>query len=90
LSVGLVIYAMSDEQDMCKMGGLVSLLPFTYAMMFISNLSIMCFLFCIGFYSKDVILEFAYTKYVINGNFVFWLGNVSCLLYLLSFFSFIF
>ncbi len=31
---------MSDEQDMLKMGGLASLLPFTYAMMFIGSLSL--------------------------------------------------
>ncbi|KAF1854386.1 hypothetical protein Lal_00015407 [Lupinus albus] len=28
---GSVIHAMSDEQDMRKMGGLKNLLPFTYA-----------------------------------------------------------
>jgi NADH:ubiquinone oxidoreductase subunit 5 (subunit L)/multisubunit Na+/H+ antiporter MnhA subunit len=29
-----------DEQNMHKMGGLASLLPFTYAMMFIGSLSL--------------------------------------------------
>jgi NADH-ubiquinone oxidoreductase chain 5 len=62
---------------MRKMGGLVSLLPFTYAMMFICSLSLIGFPFCTGFYSKDVILELAYTKYIISGNFAFWLGSVS-------------
>ncbi|KAJ1682988.1 hypothetical protein LUZ63_021791 [Rhynchospora breviuscula] len=36
LSAGSVIHAMSDEQDMRKMGGLVSSLPLTYAMMLIA------------------------------------------------------
>jgi NADH-ubiquinone oxidoreductase chain 5 len=76
LSASSVIHAMLDEQDMCKMGGLASLLPFTYAMMFIGNLSLIGFPFCTGFYSKDVILELAYTKYTISGNFAFWLGSV--------------
>ncbi|KAI5638709.1 hypothetical protein M9H77_00440 [Catharanthus roseus] len=62
LSAGSVIHAMSDEQDMRKMGGLASSFPFTYAMMLI-----------------DVILELAYTKYTISGNFAFWLGSVSVL-----------
>ncbi|CAN6472072.1 unnamed protein product [Victoria cruziana] len=35
--------------------------------------------FLTGFYSKDVILELAYTKYTISGNFAFWLGSVSVL-----------
>ncbi len=72
-----MIHAMSDERDMRKMGGLGSLLPFTYAMMFRGNLSLIGFPFCIGFYSKDVILKLAYTKYTISGNFAFWLGSVS-------------
>ncbi|KAJ1681088.1 hypothetical protein LUZ63_023689 [Rhynchospora breviuscula] len=62
LSAGSVIHAMSDEQDMRKMGGLVSSLPLTYAMMLIGSLALIGFPFLTGFYSKDVILELAYTK----------------------------
>ncbi|KAF3617182.1 NADH-ubiquinone oxidoreductase chain 5 [Capsicum annuum] len=79
LSAGLVIHAMSDEQDMRKMGGLASSFPFTYAMMLMGSLSLIGFPFLTGFYSKDVILELAYTKYTISGNFAFWLGSVSVL-----------
>ena len=71
LSAGSVIHAMSDEQDMRKMGGLASSFPFTYAMMLIGSLSLIGFPFPTGFYSKDVILELAYTKYTISGNFAF-------------------
>lgn len=39
LSAGSVIHAMSDEQDMRKMGGLASSFPFTYAMMLMGSLS---------------------------------------------------
>nr|YP_009227153.1 NADH dehydrogense subunit 5 [Welwitschia mirabilis]AMA21013.1 NADH dehydrogense subunit 5 [Welwitschia mirabilis] len=77
LSAGSVIHAMSDEQDIRKMGGLASSLPFTYAMMLIGSLSLIGFPFLTGFYSKDVILELAYTSYTISGNFAFWLGSVS-------------
>jgi NADH-ubiquinone oxidoreductase chain 5 len=79
LSAGSVIHAMSDEQDMRKMGGLASSFPFTYAMMLIGSLSLIGFPFLTGFYSKDVILELAYTKYTFSGNFAFWLGSVSVL-----------
>nr|YP_006280929.1 NADH dehydrogenase subunit 5 [Spirodela polyrhiza]AFI54939.1 NADH dehydrogenase subunit 5 [Spirodela polyrhiza] len=79
LSAGSVIHAMSDEQDMRKMGGLASSFPFTYAMMLMGSLSLIGFPFLTGFYSKDVILELAYTKYTISGNFAFWLGSVSVL-----------
>ena len=79
LSAGSVIHAMSDEQDMRKMGGLASSFPFTYAMMLMGSLSLIGSPFLTGFYSKDVILELAYTKYTISGNFAFWLGSVSVL-----------
>ena len=79
LSAGAVIHAMSDEQDMRKMGGLATLLPFTYAMMLIGSLSLVGFPFLTGFYSKDCILELAYTQYTISGNFAFWLGSISVL-----------
>ncbi|KAJ3668691.1 hypothetical protein LUZ61_022845 [Rhynchospora tenuis] len=79
LSAGSVIHAMSDEQDMRKMGGLASSFPLTYAMMLIGSLSLIGFPFLTGFYSKDVILELAYTKYTISGNFAFWLGSISVL-----------
>nr|BCT43211.1 NADH dehydrogenase subunit 5 [Musa textilis] len=79
LSAGSVIHAMSDEQDMRKMGGLASSFPFTYAMMLIGSLSLIGFPFLTGFYSKDVILELAYTKYTFSGHFAFWLGSVSVL-----------
>ncbi|KAI3831808.1 hypothetical protein MKX03_002930 [Papaver bracteatum] len=61
-SAGSVIHAMSDEQDMRKMGGLASSFPLTYAMMLMGSLSLIGFPFLTGFYSKDVILELAYTN----------------------------
>jgi len=57
LSAGAIIHAVSNEQDMRKMGGLLQLLPFTYSMICIGSLSLMGFPFLTGFYSKDLILE---------------------------------
>jgi proton-translocating NADH-quinone oxidoreductase chain L len=86
LSAGSVIHALSDQQDMRKMGGVVQLLPFTYAMMLIGSFSLAGFPFLTGFYSKDVILELAYAKYTISGNFAYWLGSI-CVLFT-SYYSF--
>nr|AFZ64060.1 NADH dehydrogenase subunit 5 [Phalansterium sp. PJK-2012] len=77
LGAGSVIHAMSDEQDMRRMGGLVRLLPLTYSVIFIGSLSLMGFPFLTGFYSKDLILEIASSYYTIEGRFVYWLGTIS-------------
>ena len=63
LSAGAIIHSLSNEQDMRKYGGLASLLPFTSVMLLIGSLSLMGFPFLTGFYSKDLILEIAFTKY---------------------------
>src|ERR1700722_8210010 len=70
LSAGSLIHALRDEQDLRKMGALVNLLPFTYICFFLGSIVIMGFPFLTGFYSKDVILEAAYVRYIIDGNFM--------------------
>ena len=75
LGAGSVIHAISDEQDMRKMGGLKMLLPFTYSIMLVGSLALMGFPFLTGFYSKDTILEVAYAKYTIWGHFSYYLGT---------------
>jgi NADH-ubiquinone oxidoreductase chain 5 len=69
LSAGIIIHALANEQDMRKMGGLRQILPFTYTMMLIGSFSLMGFPFLTGFYSKDIILELAFAKYSMSGNF---------------------
>ena len=80
LGAGSVIHAVSDEQDMRKMGGLKNLVPFTYSMMVIGSLALIGFPFLTGFYSKDVILEVAYGKYTTEGHFSYILGSVGAFL----------
>tara|TARA_B100000925_G_scaffold131773_1_gene98537 strand:- start:1747 stop:3798 length:2052 start_codon:yes stop_codon:yes gene_type:complete len=79
LGAGAIIHAVADEQDMRKMGGLVQLLPFTFAMMMIGTLALVGFPFLTGFYSKDAILEVTYARYSLTGEFAFWLGCASAL-----------
>ena len=80
LGAGSVIHAVADEQDMRKMGGLKTLVPFTYSMMVIGSLALIGFPFLTGFYSKDVILEVAYGKYSVEGHFSYVLGSVGAFL----------
>jgi NADH-quinone oxidoreductase subunit L len=60
LGAGSVIHAVSDEQDMRKMGGLRTHIPVTYWMMVIGTLSLTGFPFTAGYFSKDAIIEAAY------------------------------
>ena len=79
LGAGSVIHAMSGEQDMRKMGGIYKLIPLTYVLMWIGNLALAgigiphLFGFA-GFYSKDIILEAAYSAHTIPGTLAFVLG----------------
>ncbi|BBK42834.1 NADH:ubiquinone oxidoreductase subunit L [Allostella vacuolata] len=80
LGAGSVIHAMSDEQDMRRMGGIWRLIPTTYAMMWIGSLALAGLPFFAGFYSKDIILEAAYGAHSGVGQYAFWLGIVAALL----------
>jgi NADH-ubiquinone oxidoreductase chain 5 len=86
LSAGVLIHALSDEQDIRKIGGLARLLPYTYVMILIGSLSLAGFPFLTGFFSKDVILEIAYANYSVTGNFAYWLGALS--VFCTSYYSF--
>jgi NADH-ubiquinone oxidoreductase chain 5 len=74
LGAGCIIHAVNDEQDMRKLGGLKALLPFSYSTMLIGSLALAGFPFLSGFYSKDVILELAYSKHSEVGQFCYSFG----------------
>ncbi|WP_158747347.1 NADH-quinone oxidoreductase subunit L [Acidisphaera sp. L21] len=57
LCAGSVIHAMSDEQDMRKMGGIWRMVPWTYTCMWLGSLAIAGIPFFAGYWSKDAILE---------------------------------
>jgi NADH-ubiquinone oxidoreductase chain 5 len=77
LAAGSVIHAVSDEQDMRKMGGLKRLLPFAYSVIVIGSLALVGFPFLAGLYSKDVILEAAFAQNSANSHFCFYLGTIA-------------
>jgi len=80
LGAGSVIHAMSDEQDMRRMGGIWRLIPRTYALMWIGSLALAGVPFFAGFYSKDIILEAAYGAGTGVGFYAFWLGVAAALM----------
>jgi len=84
LGAGSVIHGMHHEQDMRKMGGLMKLLPVTYAVMMIGTIAItglgipeLKWGFA-GFYSKDSVLESAFAAATSGhspvGMFAFFIG----------------
>jgi NADH-quinone oxidoreductase subunit L len=68
LGAGSVIHALSDEQDLRRMGGLAPKLPWTHATMAIATLAIAGVPFFSGFFSKDEILSSAFA----SGHFGIW------------------
>jgi NADH-quinone oxidoreductase subunit L len=77
LGSGSVIHAMSDEQDMRKMGGLKEYLPVTYKTFLIGTISIAGFIPFAGFFSKDEILYKTWE----HGHPVLWVvGSLAALL----------
>ena len=80
LGAGSVIHAMSDEQDMRKMGGIWKQVPVTYAMMWIGSLALAGVPFFAGFYSKDIIIEAAYAAQTAVGTYAFWIGITAAFL----------
>jgi NADH-quinone oxidoreductase subunit L len=74
LGAGSVIHAMSDEQDMRKMGGLWKRIPYTYGLMWAGSLALAGIPFFAGYYSKDLIIEAALGADSAAGTFAFWMG----------------
>ena len=80
LGAGSVIHAMSNEQDMRKMGGIWKKIPITYALMWVGSLALAGIPFFAGYYSKDLILEAAWAASSNSGYFAFWLGCLAAFL----------
>ena len=74
LAAGSVIHAVGGEQDMRKMGGLRTYIPWTFMTMGIATLAIAGIPPFAGFWSKDEILWKAFSSE--HGGWVFWLIGV--------------
>jgi NADH-quinone oxidoreductase subunit L len=80
LGAGSVIHAMSDEQDIRRMGGIWRKIPVTYAVMWIGSLALAGIPFFAGYYSKDAILEAAWARHSGIATYGFWCGTIAAFL----------
>ncbi|WP_418152754.1 NADH-quinone oxidoreductase subunit L [Litorimonas sp. RW-G-Af-16] len=88
LCAGSVIHALHHEQDMRKMGGIWRKVPWTYGAMIIGTLAITGLgipgtkIGFAGFFSKDAIIEAAYSGVATSNTavFAFWVGIIAALL----------
>jgi len=79
LGAGSVIHAMSDEQDMFRMGGLFPYLKKTWFFMLVGTLALTGFPFTAGYFSKDAIIEAAFAAHSQPGMFAFWMLVIAAL-----------
>jgi NADH-quinone oxidoreductase subunit L len=74
LAAGSVIHGVGGEQDMRKMGGLRTYMPWTFLTMSVATFAIAGFPPFAGFFSKDEILWKAFSSD--RGSWVYWLIGV--------------
>ncbi len=80
LGAGSVIHAVSDEQDMRRMGGLRKHIPITYWTMLIGTLALTGFPLTAGYFSKDAIIESAFVGHNSFALYGFWLTVIAAAL----------
>jgi NADH-quinone oxidoreductase subunit L len=80
LGAGSVIHAMSDEQNIQKMGGIGKYIPVTYVIMWIGSLALAGIPFFAGFYSKDIIIDIDWVSQLPGSKIAFVSAVVSALL----------
>ena len=74
LSAGSVIHVCHHEQDINKLGGLYKKIPTTYFLIILGSLALTGIPPFSGYFSKDLILEYAFSLNSIEGNFIYYLG----------------
>lgn len=79
MCAGLIIHSLNNEQDIRRFGGLIHLMPITYFSMFLCSLCLGGFPFFSGFFSKDAIMEMAFSCNKINWLSLFLLLSAACL-----------
>lgn len=89
LGAGSVIHGSHHEQDMRKMGGVARFMPLTYAAMLIGTIAIIGLgiphtsIGFSGFFSKDAIIESAFSASLAGvsfSQFAFWIGILAAML----------
>jgi NADH-quinone oxidoreductase subunit L len=80
LGSGSVIHAMSEEQDIRRMGGIWTKIPVTYLVMWIGSLALAGIPLFAGYYSKDAIIEASFAAHSGVGTYAFICGIVAAFL----------
>ncbi len=80
LAAGSVIHAMSDEQDIRRMGGIWRHVKATWMLMWIGCLALAGIPPFAGHYSKDAILSSAWASHTAVGQFAFVMGVAAAFL----------
>lgn len=87
LSAGAIIHGLNDEQDMRKMGGLISYMPWTFTMNLIGSLALIAIPYISGYYSKELILDYAYQNtenlsinLLITKKWAYWIGTMTVII----------
>ena len=80
LGAGSVIHCLHHEQDCNKMGGLYKKLPVTFAFIIIGSIALMGIPPFAGYFSKDLILEYALSIHSFNGTNIYVLGCLGAFL----------
>ena len=74
LSAGSVIHVCHHEQNINKLGGLFKRIPITYFLIILGSLALMGIPPFSGYFSKDLILEFAFSLHSLEGSLIYYLG----------------
>jgi NADH-quinone oxidoreductase subunit L len=80
LGAGSVIHAMSDEQDIRRMGGIWRHVPLTHALMLVGSVALAGIPPFAGYWSKDFILEAAWGSGTIAGKSAYAVGVLAAFL----------
>ncbi|HIJ63464.1 MAG TPA: NADH-quinone oxidoreductase subunit L, partial [Rhodospirillaceae bacterium] len=80
LGAGSVIHAMSDEQDIRRMGGIWKHIPLTYGLMLVGSVALAGIPPFAGYWSKDTILEAAWGAGTPVGMFAYGIGVTAAFL----------
>ena len=80
LGAGSVIHAMSDEQDIRRMGGIWKHIPLTYGLMLVGSVALAGIPPFAGYWSKDFILEAAWGAGTTMGQVAYCAGVIAAFL----------
>ncbi len=86
LGAGSVIHALHHEQEFNKMGGLYKKLPLTFFFIIIGSLALTGIPPFAGYFSKDLILEYAFSMHTFNSMNIYIFGCLGA--FLTSIYSF--